>query len=71
MTYVQALPGIYAFTENDYSPSFYREGKTRPITVMKKHEKFVNSFMDLGDLPLTNEIIHIIQGFTYHLHEAN
>ena len=37
LTYEQALPGIYAFTGNDYSPSFYRKGKTRPITVMNKH----------------------------------
>ena len=61
LTFVQALPGIYAFTGNDYSPSFYRTGKTRPITVMKKHEKFVNSFMALGDLPPTNEIINIMK----------
>ena len=53
LTYVQALPGICAFTGNDYSPSFYRKGKTRPITVMNKHEKFVNSFMAFGDLPLS------------------
>ena len=50
LTYVQALPDIYAFTGNDYSPSFYRKGKTRPITVMNKHEKFVNSFMALAGL---------------------
>ena len=42
LTYVQAPPGIYAFTGNDYSPSFYRNGKTRPITVMNKHEKLIN-----------------------------
>ena len=34
LTYVQALQGIYAFTGNDYSPSFYRKDKTIPITVM-------------------------------------
>ena len=37
LTYEQALPGIYAFTGNDYSPSFQRKGKTRPIIVMNKH----------------------------------
>ena len=41
---VQALPGIYRFTRNDYSPSFYRKCKTRPITVTNKNEKFVNPF---------------------------
>ena len=53
---------------NDYFPLFYRKGKTRPITAMNKHEKVFNSFMALGDLPLTNEIIKIINGFTCHLY---
>ena len=35
---------------------------------MNKHEKVFNSFMALGDLPLTNEIIKIINGFTCHLY---
>ena len=25
--YVDALPGIYTFTSNDYTPAFYRKGK--------------------------------------------
>ena len=65
---MQALPGIYAFTGNDYSPSFYRKGKTKSITVINNHEKFVNSFLALGDLSLTNEIINIIEELS---HEAN
>ena len=68
LTYVQALPGIYAFTGNDYSPPFYRKGITRPIAVMNKHEKFVNVFMILGDLQLTNEIMNITEEFTCHLY---
>ena len=62
-----ALLGIHVFTGNDYSPAFYRKGKTRPITVMNKHKKFDNSFMVLVD-PLTNEIINIIEDFTCHLY---
>ena len=53
---------------NDYSPSFNRKGKTKPITVMNKHEKYVNSFMALGGLPIANEIINIIEEFTCHLY---
>ena len=33
--------------------SFYRKDKARPITVMNKHENFVNSFMALGNLSPT------------------
>ena len=46
----------------------YRKGKTRPISIMSGHEKFVNAFMTLGDLSLTNEIINIIEEFTCHLY---
>ena len=66
LTYVQALPGIYVFAGK--SPSFNKKGKTRPITVMNRHEKFVKAFMGLGDLPLTNEIINIIEEFPCHLY---
>ena len=67
LTFVPALLGIHVFTGNDYSPAFYRKGKTRPITVMNKHKKFDNSFIVLVD-PLTNEIINIIEDFTCHLY---
>ena len=42
--YVDVLPGIYAFTINDYTPAFYRKGKIKPITLMCKHEGFINGF---------------------------
>ena len=42
--YVDALPGIYTFTDNDYTPAFYRKGKIKPITLMCKHERFINVF---------------------------
>ena len=35
---------------------------------MNRHGKFVDEFMDLGDLPLTDEIISIIEEFAYHLY---
>lgn len=38
LTFVPALPGIHVFTGNDYSPAFYRKGRTRPITVMNKQK---------------------------------
>ena len=65
---MQALAGVCAFTGNDYSPSFYRKDKNRPFAVINKHEKFVNAFMFLGDLSLTNEIINTIDEFTCHLY---
>ena len=29
--YVDALPGIYAFTGNNYTPTFYRNGKIKEL----------------------------------------
>ena len=48
LIFVQVLPSIYQFPGNDYFLWFYRKGKTVSITVMNKHEKFVNSFIPFG-----------------------
>ena len=32
--YVSALPGLFAFTGNDYTPAFYRKGQIKPTTLM-------------------------------------
>ena len=50
--YVDALPGIYAFTGNDYTPTFYRKRKIKTIMSMCKHERFINVFKCLGEMPL-------------------
>ena len=50
--YVDALPGIYAFTGNDYTPTFYRKRKIKTIMLMCKHERFINVFKCLGEMPL-------------------
>ena len=38
---VKSLPGIYAFTGNDYMPSFHGKGKIRPMKLMKSKERFL------------------------------
>ena len=66
--YVDALPGIYAFTGNDYAPAFYRKGKIRTITLMSKHERFINAFKCLGEMPLTSDVIEISEEYTCNLY---
>ena len=68
LDYVKALPGIYAFTGNDYSPSFYRKGRTRPISLMNKHPRFVDAFGNLGTEPLNEETIATLEEFTCHMY---
>ena len=66
--YVDALSGIYAFTDNDYTPAFYRKGKIKPITFMCKHERFINVFKCFGEMPLTSDATEIIEEYTCHLY---
>lgn len=55
MANVKALPGIYAFTGNDYNAAFFRKGKTRPINLVNKKSRFIEAFESLGDVPLTEK----------------
>ena len=66
--YVDALPGIYAFTGNDYTPASYRKGKIKPITLKCKHKRYINAFKCLGEIPLTSDVIEIIEEYTCHLY---
>ena len=55
--YADALPGIYAFTVNDYMPAFSRKGKVKPNVLMCKHETFVNTFKCSGEMALKSNVI--------------
>ena len=68
INYVDALPGIYTFTGHDYTPAFYRKGKIKPITLMCRHERFINAFKCLGEMPLTSDVIEIIEEYTCHIY---
>ena len=66
--YVDALPGFYTFKANDYTPAFYRKGKIKPITLMCNHKRFINAFKCLGEMPLTSDVIEIIEEHICHLY---
>ena len=53
LDYVKALPGIYAYTGIDYSPAFYRKGKVRLPLLMTKNQNFVDAFVALSNLDLS------------------
>ncbi len=53
MDFKKALPDIHAFTRSDYTPSFHRKGKVRPLKLMLKHPKFVEVFSSIGEEPNT------------------
>ena len=43
-----ALPSIHAFTGSDFTSSFVRRGKIRPLQLMEKDPEYVNVFASLG-----------------------
>ena len=44
----QALAGVNAFSGNDYISCFFRKGKKKFWHMLTKHERFVQTFVDLG-----------------------
>ena len=65
---VKGLPGIYAYTGIDYLPALYRKGKVRPLLLMTKKQKFVDAFVALGNLDLSEHIIADFEEFTCHMY---
>ena len=66
--HVKSLPGIYAFTRNDYMPSFHGKGKIRPMKLMKSKERFLEAFKNLGEKELDGTAFEVIEGFVCHLY---
>lgn len=43
-----SLAAFHAFTGCDFNPAFYRKGKSRPLKVLEKSEKFQDAFIEMG-----------------------
>ena len=63
MNFIQALPGIYAFTRCDYTPAFFRKGKKSSIEIMLKSVLLINTFNKMGE-DLSDEDIDAIESLT-------
>ena len=66
--YVKDLPGTYAYTGIDYLHAFHRKGKVRPLLLITKKQKFVDPFVALGNLDLSEKIIADIEEFSCHIY---
>ena len=64
----EAMIAMYTFTGCDYSPAFNKKGKTRPVELMLKDEKFIDAFMKLrvssSSSEFTEDMINTIEEFT-------
>ena len=64
LNFIQALPGIYAFTGCDCTPAFFRKGKKRPIEIILKSILYINTFNKMEEEDLSDEDIDEIESFT-------
>ena len=62
--FLKALPGVYAYTGCDYVPAFFRKGKKRPVEIMLKSTKYIDTFNKLGQEELTVEDADVLESFT-------
>ena len=69
LDYVKALPGISAYTGIDYLHAFYRKGKVRPLLLITKKQNFVNAFVALANLDLSENIISDIEECACHMYD--
>jgi hypothetical protein len=73
-----ALPAYHAFSGSDYTASFSRKGKVRPLKALEKSKVFQAAFKHLGETTaIDNEIITAIEKFVCsmygmkNLHDVN
>ena len=64
ISYVDALPGIYANMGCDYTPAFYQKGRIQPLALIAKHQKHSDALSSLGDTSLEESCIKSIEEFT-------
>ena len=65
----KTLVGFHSFTGNDYVPALFRKGEKRCWSIMKKSEKFLNVFGELGrDWELTGEVVKTIEEYVCALY---
>ena len=54
-TLCRAMPAYHAFTGCDYTASFYRKGKVRPLRIMENHPSILQSFANVGETYVNDE----------------
>ena len=58
-----SLPGFHAFTGSDFTPAFYKKGKSKPFLILQATEKYQTAFKNLADPTLFDSTKDTIQEF--------
>ncbi|CAI9728850.1 Hypothetical predicted protein [Octopus vulgaris] len=64
----KALPGFHAFTGCDYTSSFDRQGKIRPLQILEQNTEFQYAFAKLGDADPNLETFTVIEKYTCRIY---
>ena len=65
----KALLGLHAFTGFDYTASFLRKGKVRPLALIERVANFTMAFSRLGDSPdLPDDLVLSVEVFVCSLY---
>lgn len=65
----KALPALHAFTGSDYTSSFARKGKLKPVKILQKNEEFQTTFSTFGESEiLTDNQIAVAEHFVCTLY---
>ena len=65
----KALIGFHSFTGNDFVPAFFRKGKKRCWSILRKDEKFLVGYSELGrNWELTGGIVTALEKYVCRLY---
>ena len=66
----KALPGFHAFTGCDYTSSFIRKGKKRPLKIAKENDSFLDAFSALAAEQVDEATCNVLEEYTAKLYGA-
>lgn len=71
--FARALAVCHTFTGNDYNPSFYRKGKKKAFSILRRNLKYQETFVSLiqcspTEVNVTSEIFKSIQQFVCEMY---
>lgn len=66
----KSLPDLHAFTGSDFTPSFYRKGKTNSLKKVMSSPLYQKTFTDLGNLAELdqNNVFDILEAFVCNMY---
>ena len=68
--FCEALPGFHAYTGCDYTSSFVRKGKKRPLKIAEDNPDYLDAFSSLSTVEADERSCKIIEEYTAKIYGA-